>query len=61
MAVEVLTRKLCDYFDCVEGKDLGRRKSNKTYEKCEACNGKGYIEEWVDVAMLLRDSINFGG
>lgn len=60
MSVQVLTRKTCEYFDCSEGKDIGRRKSNKTYEKCESCDGKGYIEEWVDVAALLRDSINFG-
>lgn len=59
--MEVLTREKCVYFDCDEGKDTGKRKSNKTFEKCEVCNGKGYIEKWMDVGDVARSVIFIGG
>ncbi len=63
MTKEVWTRKACEYFDCYNGKDVGRRvKGTKdSYEKCSSCKGTGYIEEWIDIATLLRQSINIGG
>lgn len=59
--VEVFTRKPCPYYACVDGKDTENRKSNKTFEECETCNGKGYIESWENLKDLLSCMINIGG
>lgn len=61
LPVQVLTRTLCSDIDCHNGKDLGRKKRNNTYEDCESCSGKGYIEEWIDLSTLLNNAITFNG
>lgn len=61
--IQVCIRKPCDYYECDDGKvyahtTLGR--STTKFVECDACKGKGYVEEWVELKELLQKFINIG-
>lgn len=64
---EVRVRVKCDNYvrpnklmsagkSCVEGTMRGLHKSPND-EKCHACDGTGYTEEWRDIKEVIREAL----
>jgi DnaJ-class molecular chaperone len=53
MSIEVWTRRFCNNFTCRGGYDEHTKKN------CVMCKGKGYIEEWEFLDVLLKKAIKF--
>jgi len=55
---EVLTRRLCDVQECDKGRIHNENSKKFPWSHCSNCSGKGYVEEWVDLRILLRQMID---
>lgn len=55
---EVLTRRMCDVQECQNGRIHNENSKKFPWSHCSNCNGKGHVEEWIDLKTLIRQMIN---